>query len=45
MALIFAALFLGALVSLFTRKKMGVLALRPNQGLDVLEDHFRSGVT
>ncbi|MFH2006248.1 MAG: NAD(P)-dependent alcohol dehydrogenase [bacterium] len=43
MALILGAVLLGALVSLFTRKKMGLLALKVNQGLDVLEDHFRSG--
>jgi NADPH:quinone reductase-like Zn-dependent oxidoreductase len=43
MRLLLAALVLGSLVSLFTRKKMGLLAVKPNRGLDVLEGHFRSG--
>jgi NADPH:quinone reductase-like Zn-dependent oxidoreductase len=43
MKLLFGVLLLGSLVSLFTGKKMGVLAVKGNQDLDVLEDHFRSG--
>lgn len=43
MKLLFGVLFLGSLVSLFTRKKMGLLAVEVNQGLDVLEGHFQSG--
>ena len=42
-ALILKVLLWGSLVSLFTRKKMGLLALQVNQGLDVLEEQFRSG--
>jgi NADPH:quinone reductase-like Zn-dependent oxidoreductase len=44
MRLLFGVLFLGSLVSLFTRKKMGLLTIKVNRDLDVLEDHFRSGV-
>jgi len=43
MRLLFGVLFLGSMISLLTRKKMGLLAVKVNQGLDVLEDHFRSG--
>jgi len=42
-SLIFGVLFLGSLVSLVTRKKMGLLAVKVNQDLDILEDHFGSG--
>ena len=42
-SLILRVVFLGALVSLLTRKKMGLLMVKVNQGLGVLEDYFRSG--
>jgi NADPH:quinone reductase-like Zn-dependent oxidoreductase len=41
--LVLEVLFLGPLVSLFTKKRMGILAVRVNQGLDFLEDQVRSG--
>lgn len=41
--LLLGVLLLGSLVSLLTRKKMGLLIVKVNQGLEVLENHFRSG--
>ena len=43
MGLLLNTLFAGSLVSLLSRRKMGILALQVNQGLDVLEEHFASG--
>jgi NADPH:quinone reductase-like Zn-dependent oxidoreductase len=43
MKLLFGVLFLGTLVSLFSRKKMGLLAIELRQGLDRLEQLFESG--
>ena len=43
MRLVLEVLFLGPLVSLFTKKRMGILAVRVNQGLDFLEDQVRFG--
>lgn len=36
-------LLFGSLISLFTRKKMGLLMLKVNQGLNIIENHFASG--
>jgi NADPH:quinone reductase-like Zn-dependent oxidoreductase len=41
--LLLSVLTQGTLVSLFTRKKMGLLAIKVNQGLGDLEEQFRSG--
>ena len=41
--LILGVLSLGSLVSLFSRKKMGMLTIKVNQGLDRLEELFESG--
>lgn len=41
--LIFGVLFLGSLISLFTRRKMGLLMLEVNKGLEFFEEHHPSG--
>ena len=41
--LILGVLSLGSLISLFSRKKMGMLTIKVNQGLDRLEELFESG--
>jgi NADPH:quinone reductase-like Zn-dependent oxidoreductase len=43
MKLFLGVLFLGPLVSLFTRKRLGILAIKVNQDLDVIESQLRSG--
>ncbi len=40
---VFQAMFLGALVSLFGSKKMGVLGLKPNRNLATLNELFEAG--
>ncbi len=42
-SLILGAVFQGSLISLLTRKKMGLLTIKANQGLDQLETYFESG--
>jgi len=41
--LILGAVLVGSLISLFTRKKMGLFVVKVNQGLDVLEEYLASG--
>ncbi|MGW8265044.1 MAG: NAD(P)-dependent alcohol dehydrogenase [Longimicrobiales bacterium] len=43
MKLILGVLALGPLVSLFSRKRMGILAVKVNRDLDVMEGQLRSG--
>ncbi len=43
MSIILGALFMGPLITLFSRKKMGLLAIQVNRGLEVLEEYFQSG--
>ncbi len=42
-SLVLGILLLGSLISLFTRTRMGLLALKVNEGLDTLEGHLASG--
>lgn len=43
MKLVLGALIGGVLVSVFSGKKMGMLMVKVNQGLEILEEHFQSG--
>ncbi len=42
-SLLFQVLLLGSVVSLITRKKMGLLAIKTNEGLEYAEELFASG--
>lgn len=43
MSSVFQLLFLGSLISLFSSKKMALLALKPNQDLELILELFESG--